>query len=230
MRTVPLVLITAATMLVLSSVPPDSPLSFWPWGFAALALLPVAWWIARAPTPPAFHEPPLPPRPPGHHFRDSPELAEAFRLRYCANLDPERVERMIRQFGFTFSEAGNFHTHPDPAAIDALIDATYAPADRDAARKLLKHYDAAEHDLERTRMCIIKLSNGDIQRTRELIRIAREDWRDVLVMAESPTLYAAIADSVRHDDPITQATLDAWQPKEMCDRDQLVEWLYAHTH
>lgn len=37
--------------------------------------------------------------------------------------------------------------------------------------------------LERIRCAVLKLSEGSIEKMREAIRVANEDWRDVLVVA-----------------------------------------------
>jgi hypothetical protein len=72
------------------------------------------------------------------------------------------------------------------------VDLLFLPADRaDAARLLveecgnnlpfLKDYD--EFKLERFRFAALKLSDGDLEKLRSAVALAKVDWRDLLVAA-----------------------------------------------
>jgi hypothetical protein len=73
------------------------------------------------------------------------------------------------------------------------IDALFEQAQRDAVTRLLQdecgnnlplleHFD--EGQLERVRFAALKLSDGNLEKLHDAVRLAKEDWRDLLVSAE----------------------------------------------
>jgi hypothetical protein len=72
------------------------------------------------------------------------------------------------------------------------LDVLFLPADRERAARLLMEQcgrnlpflkGADEYDLERVRFAALKLSRGDIGELRRAIRLAKVDWRDLLLAA-----------------------------------------------
>ena len=73
------------------------------------------------------------------------------------------------------------------------IDALFAPSQRDEVSRLLQdecgnnlplleEYD--EIQLERFQFAALKLSEGSLSKLHDAVRLAKEDWRDLLVSAE----------------------------------------------
>jgi ABC-type siderophore export system fused ATPase/permease subunit len=73
------------------------------------------------------------------------------------------------------------------------MNALFAPHQRDEVSRLLveecgsnlpflEEYD--EFQLERFRFAALKLSEGNFQKLREAVQLAKIDWRDLLVAAE----------------------------------------------
>jgi hypothetical protein len=61
-------------------------------------------------------------------------------------------------------------------------------ADREDARATLAEYGLAAYEREpdRVRLAILKLSEGSVERLREMTAAAKRDYRDVLMWAEYP--------------------------------------------
>ena len=49
--------------------------------------------------------------------------------------------------------------------------------------------ESDEYDLEDLRFQVLKLSGGNLEKLRDAIRMANEDWRDVMYTAGSATAY-----------------------------------------
>lgn len=62
----------------------------------------------------------------------TPDAAVAAQARVFPDQDAARVARMFAEFGFSFARDGSFATHPGPEAVRRVVDALFAPADRDA--------------------------------------------------------------------------------------------------
>jgi hypothetical protein len=114
------------------------------------------------------------------------------------------------------------HTHADvELAIESLWN---TEADREEVRAALAEYGALayERDVPRVRLAIVRLSSGRIDRVRELVGLARRDYRDVLVWAECPeegrSLWAASA----HLSPSQEEELAEIRRR---DREQHAQWL-----
>jgi hypothetical protein len=76
------------------------------------------------------------------------------------------------------------------------------PDAKDAAQAVaaLDRYGA--DGAEMVHLAIIKLSEGKLWKLRELVQLAREDFRDVLVRAQSPELFRQLASEPRvHEGP-----------------------------
>jgi hypothetical protein len=58
------------------------------------------------------------------------------------------------------------------------------PAERDAILALFSRYAGPEPD--RVKLGVLKVADGNIERIRSLIRLAADDWRDLLCEAEYP--------------------------------------------
>ncbi len=129
--------------------------------------------------------------------RITPEGAAAARDRVFPDQDPRRVERMFAEFGFAFASDGSFDTYPPPHLIRLLVEAIFAPADREAVLDQLERYGRASHEQSRGRVWldILKVSGGDPARVRALVREAKSDFRDVIVMAENPHLHQGVTEA-----------------------------------
>jgi hypothetical protein len=65
-----------------------------------------------------------------------------------------------------------------------------------------------EHELERVRFAALKLSDGEIGRLREAVKLAQQDWRDLLIAADFRQL-----DSHQRWSPMARPASDP-QPKK----------------
>lgn len=107
------------------------------------------------------------------------------------------------------------------ALVEALVTRLFRPEVRAEARNLLAEYGTQAHEREeiRVRVAALKLSDGSLDRLRELMARAKRDYRDVLAWAEypeelhSPTWRLPAAEQAR----IRSA-----------DRAQYLAWLAAH--
>lgn len=65
---------------------------------------------------------------------------------------------------------------------------SFAPADLPAVLQTLETYgvESYERERERVQLDILKLSGGDLVKLRELVEVAKRDYRDILAWAEYP--------------------------------------------
>jgi len=91
--------------------------------------------------------------------------------------------------------------------------------EKQCGRGLPFHESAAPRDLERVRLAVLKLSDGNLSELRKHVDVARIDWRDVLVFAEQPEAFKM--GLVEYSDlaPAKKAEIDAR------DRQQYDLWL-----
>lgn len=75
-----------------------------------------------------------------------------------------------------------------------MVDALFAPADRDAVLAQLECY-GHEQSRGRVWLDILKVSGGDPARVKALVREAKSDFRDVIVMAENPHLHQGVTEA-----------------------------------
>jgi hypothetical protein len=73
-----------------------------------------------------------------------------------------------------------------------MVARDFPEAQRSSVLRLLDQYppDADSGDPARTHLAILKLSSGDIARIRELVPVARQDFRDVIATAEYPEWFS----------------------------------------
>jgi hypothetical protein len=84
------------------------------------------------------------------------------------------------------AEESVVHTDADVRA--AIGDLWHAEVDRERVRALLAEYGVAAHEREvpRVRLAVLRLSAGQLEHVRELVGLAKRDYRDVLMWAEFP--------------------------------------------
>jgi hypothetical protein len=107
------------------------------------------------------------------------------------------------------------------ALVDALVARLFAPGDRAEASGLLTEYGGEAHEREaiRVRVAALKLSEGSLQRLRDLVARAKRDYRDVLAWAEYPEEMRIFTWRLP---PAEQARIHS------SDRAQYLAWLAAH--
>jgi hypothetical protein len=79
------------------------------------------------------------------------------------------------------------------AGTEQRLDAIFSAADSPEARRLLEEecaenlpllaVPATPQSLERIRFATLRLSDGDLEKLRYAVNVAKRDWRDVLVAA-----------------------------------------------
>lgn len=108
-----------------------------------------------------------------------------------------------------------------PAFVEALVTRLFSLEVRAEAASVLAQYGTQSYEREemRVRVAALKLSDGSIDRLRELIGSAKLDYRDVLAWAEypeelrSPTWRLSAAEQARI---------------RTADRAQYLAWLETH--
>jgi len=121
---------------------------------------------------------------------------------------------------------------PEPVALTELVQRKvrrlFSDKDQSEATLLLEKQcgrglpfceRAAPADLERVRLAVLKLSDGNIAELRKQIDVARRDWRDVLLTAEQPeALNIGLVD-------YSQLPADRRREIDAQDREQYELWL-----
>ncbi len=98
------------------------------------------------------------------------------------------------------------------------------PALRERAEGELRRYgtEAHESEVDRVRLAILKLCNGQFQRLVEMVAAAKSDYRDVLMWAEYPAEGQALW-ALRPN--LTTAEQERLEQLRVQDRRQYREWL-----
>jgi hypothetical protein len=95
--------------------------------------------------------------------------------------------------------------------------------EKECGRGLPYHERATPQDLERVRLAVLKLSDGNLSVLRKQVNVARSDWRDVLGLAEQPEAFTmSIADYAKLATD-RRAEIDAR------DRQQYDLWLHDQS-
>lgn len=111
---------------------------------------------------------------------------------------------------------------PDLSAILARkLQALFADAtDRTGVETLLAAYgvEPYEREADRVRLAVLKLSGGDADALQANLALAKQDYRDVLMMAEYPSQAAAPTWAMTPDSPELKALMEE-------DRRRYLAWL-----
>jgi hypothetical protein len=72
--------------------------------------------------------------------------------------------------------------------VVAAIQATFPESSRTRVMELLDGYgvESYERERERVQLAILKLSEGNEEKLREFVAVAKRDYRDVLFWTENP--------------------------------------------
>src|SRR5438552_17236344 len=70
--------------------------------------------------------------------------------------------------------------------VVAAIQATFLKSSRARVIELLDTYGVESHERERVQLAILKLSEGNEEKLREFVAVAKRDYRDVLFWTENP--------------------------------------------
>jgi predicted Fe-Mo cluster-binding NifX family protein len=72
--------------------------------------------------------------------------------------------------------------------VVASVQAAFAESSRTRVLELLDSYgvESYERERERVQLAILKLSEGNEEKLREFVAVAKRDYRDVLFWAENP--------------------------------------------
>ena len=106
--------------------------------------------------------------------------------------------------------------------VEALVARLFPAEAHEAAARVLAGYGTRTHEREaiRVRVAALKLSEGSLERLRDLIAHAQRDYRDVLAWAEYPEEMRILTWRLPTAE---QARIRA------ADRAQYLAWLAAHT-
>ncbi|HET9857847.1 MAG TPA: hypothetical protein VFP99_08430 [Chthoniobacterales bacterium] len=72
--------------------------------------------------------------------------------------------------------------------VVAVVEKTFPESSRARVLELLDAYgdESYERERERVQLAILKLSEGNEEKLREFVAVAKRDYRDVLFWAENP--------------------------------------------
>ena len=72
--------------------------------------------------------------------------------------------------------------------VVAVVEKTFPEASHSRVLELLDSYGVESYERERQRvqLAILKLSEGSEEKLRELVAVAKQDYRDVLFWADNP--------------------------------------------
>lgn len=72
--------------------------------------------------------------------------------------------------------------------VVAVVEKIFPESSRARVRELLDGYgvESYERERERVQLAILKLSEGNEEKLREFVAVAKRDYRDVLFWAENP--------------------------------------------
>jgi hypothetical protein len=118
-------------------------------------------------------------------------------------------------------EGGQAFVELTPALVQALVARLFKPEVRAEAADMLAQYGTRAHEREeiRVRVAALKLSEGSLDRLRDLMAQAKRDYRDVLAWAEYPEELRSA----------TWRLPGAEQARiRTADREQYRAWLAAH--
>jgi hypothetical protein len=102
-----------------------------------------------------------------------------------------------------------FPSEQQPEAVRLL--------EKECGRNLPFYEDAGPQKLERVRLAVLKLSRGNLDELRNQLDVARVDWRDVLLLAETPEAVEFGLLNVGKLDPQSRAALEARDKKQYDD-------------
>jgi hypothetical protein len=107
------------------------------------------------------------------------------------------------------------------ALVQALIARLFSPQVAAEAANVLAQYGTQAHEREEIRVHVaaLKLSEGSLERLRELVTHAKRDYRDVLAWAEYPE---ELRTATWRLPPAEQTQI------RTADRAQYLAWLAAH--
>jgi hypothetical protein len=99
-----------------------------------------------------------------------------------------------------------------------------APEERAQVVQLLDSYgsETYEREVARVQLAIMKLSQGRLERVREMVAVAKRDYRDVLMWAEYPAEGRALWSLRRDLSAEERARLTEIRKQ---DREQYLAWL-----
>jgi hypothetical protein len=111
------------------------------------------------------------------------------------------------------------------AEVQTAVDELWASsAERELVHAALSEYGVAQHEREvaRVRLAILRLSAGQIDRVKELVAVAKRDYRDVLMWAEYPEEGQSLWTASTQLSPAQRAELGEIRRR---DQRQHAEWL-----
>ena len=75
------------------------------------------------------------------------------------------------------------------ADVLRIVERDFA-RDQSVVAGLLERYAAIDSKAARVHLAILKLSQGNLDKVREYVEVAKQDWRDVICAAEYPRYWA----------------------------------------
>ena len=83
------------------------------------------------------------------------------------------------------------------ADVERLVARDFAPAEQPTVWALLRSYgvESYEREVDRVRAALLRVADGRVGALEEAVRLAKEDYRDALVMAEYPLFWKRTAET-----------------------------------
>jgi hypothetical protein len=83
------------------------------------------------------------------------------------------------------------------ADVERLVLRDFAPAEHTTVRALLGSYgvESYEREVDRVRAALLRVADGRVGPLEDAVRVAKQDYRDALVMAEYPLYWKRTAET-----------------------------------
>lgn len=116
-------------------------------------------------------------------------------------------------------------TPPLTQPTEERIAWLFVPADQNMVRTILRdecgnnlplYPTSSEQEVERIRFAVLKLSAGSVDKLQEAVRLAKTDWRDVLLyagFANHPTAHTSWMPRSRFEPTVMSRLLRWWTSK-----------------
>jgi hypothetical protein len=127
-------------------------------------------------------------------FRQWSELFDEIRAEAFPDIDALTLQALFEKYQFSFSKIHEFAFDPPVAVVDELILREFQGFSVERVRTLLAMYKNVGPVIPdgRVYVDILKASGRNLDRIPHLVKQASADFRDIVMIAETPTLVPAL--------------------------------------
>lgn len=138
--------------------------------------------------------------PPELRVATAPEVVDATIRRLMPDIETAIAKSVFARFNVSVSPIGGISVAPEAGVIQQLAENVFGQAAAPEVLKCLSQYGTGRYEKanrERVHLDILRLSNGDMAKIRELVKAAKSDFRDVMGKAETPNFSSYYFDNVK---------------------------------